>query len=52
MELEEFVRQNKDLAILKERFALTDSEIEDAFIEGLNNLINLKSICRKVNKDK
>lgn len=47
MTFEEFITQHDGLSLIKETYNLTDEEMKQAFTDGLNNLLQLKSIAKK-----
>lgn len=51
MTFEEFIAQHDGLSLIKETYNLTDEEMIQAFTDGLNNLLQLKSIVKKFNKE-
>ena len=48
MTFEEFIAQHDGFSLIKESYNLTDEEMKQAFIDGLNSLLQLKSIAKKL----
>ena len=48
MEFEEFINQHDGLLMIKEKYELTDEQIKQAFVDGLNSLLQTKMLASKM----
>ena len=51
MTFEEFIAQHDGLSLIKESYNLTDEEMKQAFMDGLNSLLQLKSIANNLKEN-
>lgn len=45
---EDFFAQHGGIQVLKEYYNLTDEQLKEAFVQGLNSLIQTKSLADKL----
>lgn len=48
VEWKDFIAQHDGLQLLKERYDLTDEDIEEAFVQGLNSLLQTKNLVTEL----